>query len=433
VIRYALQCAEGCRFEAWFASSDAYDRQAASGLVECPQCGSAEVSKQVMAPAVRTSAKSELMTNAAPDFDSVARKVQAHIRKNYDYVGGNFAAEARAMLYRELGFLLRAGLPLADALDLLIQSPEMGENRAVLARVRDRIRDGEAFATAWGEADRHVTTFESAALEVGERSASLEGVLHRLADYIEDQQVVQEKIKSALLYPVMVLLVAILAGILILGVLLPAFHRLVADTDVTLPLITEVMLGVGNWAHIWLLPVLLSVGLAAWYLRRRYRMEPHFRERVQRRMLDLPVLGRALTALVNVRFARTLALLLRGGVPLVEGLALSGRATGNSWVAASVERETEAVRHGDPLADAIARVPALRGSLPSWIRAGEASGELTDLLDNAAQRYQQQWDRLMTRSVALIEPILILLVGGFVLLLALSIILPILSFNSVLS
>lgn len=97
MIRYALRCAQGCRFEAWFASSDAYDRQAASGLVECPQCGSTQVSKQVMAPAVRTSERSERMTNAAPDFDSVARKIQAHIRKNYDYVGGDFAAEARAM------------------------------------------------------------------------------------------------------------------------------------------------------------------------------------------------------------------------------------------------------------------------------------------------------------------------------------------------
>lgn len=97
MIRYALVCDEAHRFEAWFSSSGDYDRQAGRGLVECPECGSVEVRKQVMAPAVTTSRKRETMANEAPGFEAVARKVQAHIRKHYDNVGPGFAAEARAI------------------------------------------------------------------------------------------------------------------------------------------------------------------------------------------------------------------------------------------------------------------------------------------------------------------------------------------------
>jgi hypothetical protein len=97
MIRYALSCAEGHDFEAWFRNSDDYDVQNARGLVECPTCGSLEISKQLMAPSVRTSRKTEATANSAPDFQTLARQVQAHIRSNFDYVGERFAHEARAI------------------------------------------------------------------------------------------------------------------------------------------------------------------------------------------------------------------------------------------------------------------------------------------------------------------------------------------------
>lgn len=97
MIRYALFCADGHEFEAWFRNSDDFDVQKDRGLVECPNCGSIEVSKQLMAPSVRTSSKREATANSAPDFETLARKVQAHIRSNFDYVGEGFAREARAI------------------------------------------------------------------------------------------------------------------------------------------------------------------------------------------------------------------------------------------------------------------------------------------------------------------------------------------------
>jgi type II secretory pathway component PulF len=142
-----------------------------------------------------------------------------------------------------------------------------------------------------------------------------------------------------------------------------------------------------------------------------------------------PLVQRGYSALVNLRFARTLSLLLGGGVSLVDGVILAGRATGSAWVARLAESGAEALRHGKNLAEAVRAIEPLSASLPGWIQAGEASGKLENLLENAGDRYQQQWDRLISRGLSVLEPLLILAVGLFVLLIALSILLPVMSLN----
>jgi general secretion pathway protein F len=125
-------------------------------------------------------------------------------------------------------------------------------------------------------------------------------------------------------------------------------------------------------------------------------------------------------------------MLLRGGVPLVEALAIAGRATGSAWITATTAQGAEKVKHGASIAAALRTIEPLNLALPAWVQAGEAGGNLDALLDHAADRFQQQWDRLMTRSMALIEPALIIIVGVFVLLIALAILLPILTMNQTL-
>jgi len=150
---------------------------------------------------------------------------------------------------------------------------------------------------------------------------------------------------------------------------------------------------------------------------------------VDRWLFRLPVLGRGYLLLANLRCARTLAILLRGGVGLVDALPLAGRATGSAWIARLAAEEAEAVRHGSSLADAIRRIPPLAEVLPAWIQAGEASGALDRLLDTAGSAMQHRWDRFVTRTLSWLEPALIFAVGGFVLLVVLSVLLPIISLN----
>ncbi len=343
-----------------------------------------------------------------------------------------FGLADRAALYRELGALLRAGLPMAPALELLIDAPELGAARPLLAGMRDRIRDGAAFGAALQAASPRVKPFESAAVESGEMSGTLGDVLDRLAQFMEEQVALRDKVQTALIYPAVVIGLAGLIATLALGVMLPRFARLFSDAHVALPALTRGALAAGR-----VFPYAVGIGLAlaaggiAWGVH-RWRSDARFRVRLDAGLYRLPLVGRGYTALVNLRFARTLAMLLRGGVTLVNSLQLAGRATASAWLVERMAVETEAIRHGSSLANALRRVPPLAGSLPGWVQAGEASGALAPLLEQAAQRYQQQWDRLIARALALLEPLLILLMGALVLLLALAILMPIMTMNNAL-
>lgn len=344
-----------------------------------------------------------------------------------------FNLDQRAMCYRELASLLQSGLPLVQALDILIQSPELGANLIRLAGVRDRLREGQGLARALGENSAEVTAFERSVIEVGERVGTLPQVLLRIAQFLEEQKKLRERILSALLYPVVVLTLALVVASALLGFLLPWVTRMMQDAGVPLSALTRGMLGL----RAWLGPLALlgvTLGTLGWLrFLRKLQASDEARQRFDQRLLRWPLVGRGYAALINMRFARTLAILLRGGVPLVEALSIAGRATGSAWTIQGTAQGAEQVKHGASLAAALRGIDPLNISLPAWVQAGEAGGDLPALLEHAAERYQQQWDRLMTRTMSLIEPTLILLVGVFVLLIALAILLPILSMNQTLT
>lgn len=340
--------------------------------------------------------------------------------------------EVRAMLYREIGALLRAGLPLTEALEVLIQSPELGVSRATLAGIRDRVREGATMADALAAAGRQVTAFEQAVVQSGERSGRLGEVFERLAAFLEEQAQVSARMQTALIYPAIVLVLALVIVVMMLGFLVPALGRMLEEARMPLPWLTRAMLAIGRWVLPALAPLALAAlaGIAWW--RARLAADERWRRRRDRFLFRVPVWGEAYGALVNLRFARTLALLLRGGVTLVEGIGLAGRATGNAWTLDLCGALAEQVRHGQKFSDALRVTPPLNTSLPAWVRAGEVSGQLDVMLESAATRYQQQWDRRMARLLSLLEPALILVVGVFVLLVALSILLPVLRMNRLL-
>jgi general secretion pathway protein F len=344
-----------------------------------------------------------------------------------------FNLDQRAMCYHELAALLQSGLPLVQALDILIQSPELGPNVLRLAGVRDRIREGQGLALALAGGSAEVTAFERAAIEVGERVGNLPLVMQRLAAFLEEQKKMHERITTALLYPAVVVTLALLVGTGLLGFLLPWVARMMQDAGIPLSGLTKAMLAL----RAWLGPLLLAAGAAGVFLwlhfRQRVAESDEVRQRLEQRLLRWPLVGRGYAALINLRFARTLAMLLRGGVPLVEALVIAGRATGSAWVAATTAQGAERVKHGASLAATLRTIEPLNLSLPAWVQAGEAGGNLDALLDHAADRNQQQWDRLMTRSMTMIEPALIIIVGVFVLLIAMAILLPILTMNQTLT
>ncbi|MDP2990072.1 MAG: type II secretion system F family protein [Kiritimatiellota bacterium] len=342
-----------------------------------------------------------------------------------------FAVDERTMFYRELTALLRAGLPLVAALDVLVQSPDMGATRPILAALRDKIKEGASLAAALSHASPacRISSYEKAVIAAGERAASLGTVLERLADFMDEQARLRDRFVTALIYPAIIFFVAIAIAIGLLGFGIPRIgNLLMEESHIALPLLTRGMIRFGSlFMHAGLPALALAlVGAVFWW--RTLASDPEKARNFNRRLFGVPVIGPGYAILVSLRFARTLALLINGGVALIDGLPLAGEATGSRWVATQVAAEADAVRHGRSLADMLRRIPPF-GSLFGWVQVGEASGELARMLDSAADRLQQQWNRFLTRRMNMLEPALILIIGVFVLLVVLAVLLPILTLN----
>lgn len=348
--------------------------------------------------------------------------------------GTSFKAESRVAYYRELGVLLGAGLPLVSAMEILMESPELGVSPSLLAGVRDRIREGASLAVALSTMAPHIKPYEKAILEVGEKSGNLEAMLERLALFLEEQEQLREKVISALIYPGIIFTFAIIVAIVLLGFVVPAAASVITEQSdkLQLPLLTRFMMTLGR-GLLFGVPLALLAGLfGRSYLKQRMATEPALRYRLDQWVFQTPLVGRGYTIAVNLRCARTLSILLQGGVGLVDAMALAGRSTGSAWVAHLMQAEAESIRHGSSLADAMRRIPPLARSLPAWIQAGEASGALERLLDTAGNAYQHQWNRYVSRTLSWLEPVLIISIGIFVLLVTLSVLLPIISLNQTL-
>lgn len=334
-----------------------------------------------------------------------------------------FHSNDRSSIYRELGALLQAGMPLVAALDILIDSPEMSANAGSLAAVRDSVREGTSLADAFAD-NASLSGFERAIIQVGESSGRLDHVLVQVADFMEEQAKLKDRVQSALIYPCIVLTLGICVAIVMLGFLLPKTRSLMSVSDESMPGLTRFMMACGDAVIPWGLILMCVMAAAVIFFIKKVKKNADLRTKWDRRFFKMPLLGTGRTILVNLRFSRTLAILLRGGVSLVKGLSLAGKSTGSAWCEELLVNEADAVKHGESLSNAVRRVPPLSSVLPGWIKIGEATGALAELLDNAANRYQVQWDRFLSRAMAFLEPVLILLIGGFVLLITLSVLLP---------
>jgi general secretion pathway protein F len=342
--------------------------------------------------------------------------------------GGKFDAGKRSVLYRELGALLQAGLPLDRALGLLSENPELAAGAETLASVGDHIKEGVDFSEVLGRQLQGAREDEVAVLGAGEAAGRLPQVCMELADHLEEEAGVADQIRTALVYPAVISLVALVVLTVLVGFLLPAYDQLLSGVGQEMPWLTRGALALGRgvrhplgWGALLLMLLLLARGAAG--LRKRpggiFSM----------RWYRVPVLGPALASLARARFSRTLALLLEGGIPLHRALETAGRAAGAPGLASACAAAAKRVSHGERLADVLMEIPVLKEDLPGWARAGEASGDLSGLFRHAARGHQRAWDRNLRRLLALLEPLLIVAVGLLILLVALAVLLPMLRLN----
>lgn len=345
--------------------------------------------------------------------------------------GHNLSPDARATVYRELGAALRAGITLERALDMLIETPETGRASVCLAAARDKIKDGVSTAAAFADALPGIRGHEIALIEAGEKTATLDSSLDKLADFLDEQVKTRASVISVMLYPAFILALGVVIATGLLGFAVPRITRLLQESGQTaLPPLTRAVSAFGAAAARWG-PVLILAAVAAllWF-RDRARKNPSLSMEFDRLLFRLPLYGRGYALLARLRFCRALAVLLAGGTPAVEAMLLAGKATGSRWLESEIARQAEAVRHGEAISQALRRIPPFSVDLCNWVEMGEAAGTLPRMLENAAQRFRGKWEIFVARAHALLEPVLILAVGGFVFIIVLATLLPIISLNS---
>jgi type IV pilus assembly protein PilC len=331
---------------------------------------------------------------------------------------------------QEFATLLKAGMPLVQSIDLLRRQVVNPVFRGVLDDVHEKVRGGVALSDAFADHGDLFQRVYTASLLAGERSGNLDAVLRRYVAYEKVIDTVRRKTISALIYPAILIVLAIgLVGIIVLRVV-PAFSDFYASFDAELPMSTRVILGVSHIAQeqyllVTAVVVLGSAAFAAWI------RQPGQRARFDRVLLAIPFVGETARKFVTAQMARTLATLLGGGIPLVNSLEVTARSVSNHHMAKELDVVTQRVREGQGLAASL----TARGVVPEvalqMIEVGESTGSLQDMLSSLADFYDEEVETSVGRFVTIIEPALLVLMGVVIAVLVLALYMPLFQLSTV--
>jgi general secretion pathway protein F len=343
-------------------------------------------------------------------------------------VGKGLSARELALVSRQLATLVQAALPIEEALRAAAAQSGSQKIKAMLLAVRARVLEGHGLAASLKEYPTAFPELYRATVAAGEHAGHLGLVMDQLADYTEQRQQSRQKIQLALLYP-LILMVASLAIVgFLLGYVVPDIVKVFVNTGQELPALTRGLIAVSEalkaWG-IWMLLGLLGGGVLASYALR----DPALRLRWHSLLLRLPLVGRLSRATQTARFASTLAILSRSGVPLVDALAIASAVIGNLRIRGKVQEATQVVREGSSLTRALEASGEFPPMMLHMIASGEKSGELDQMLARTARNQESDLAAQIALLVGLFEPFMLVFMGAVVLVIVLAILLPILSLN----
>jgi general secretion pathway protein F len=339
-----------------------------------------------------------------------------------------FNATALAIWTRQIAGLVASGLPLERALTALAEEADDERQRHLVAAIRAEVNGGTPFATALAQHPREFAPTYCAVVGAGEHSGNLGLVLERLADDLEQSQALKSQLIGAALYPAIVTLVAITIVMFLLGYVVPQVAEVFAGSKRALPMLTVIMLGIGNFVRnqgwLMLFAIICIAGLSrlAW-------ASATFRERFDAMWLTLPILGKLSRGYNAARFAGTLSMLAAAGVPILKALQAAADTLSNRAMRTDALDALVLVREGAPLASAMAQKKRFPGLLSMFARLGEQTGQLPVMLERAAKQLSTEVQRRAMQLATLLEPLLIVAMGLVVMLIVLAVLLPIIQLN----
>ena len=344
-------------------------------------------------------------------------------------IGGRLRDADLALATRQLASLLSARLPLERALAAVVEQAERPVVRERFAAVRSEVVGGQTLADSLAKFPRDFPEVYRALVAAGEQSGDLGLVMSRLADYVESRTALAQRVKLAFTYPVIVTLVAVAVIVALLTYVVPQVVGVFTQTKQKLPLLTVMLIAVSDFVRQWgwLLALLLAGAVVV--ARSMLRNSPTLRLAWHTRLLDVPLIGRLIRGVNTARFASTLAILTASGVPLIRALDAGARTLTNDALRANVDDAISRVREGAGLSRSLAAGGHFPPVMIHMIASGEATGELPQMLERTAQTLSGEVERRTLALTSLLEPLLILVMGGVVLMIVLAVLLPIIEIN----
>jgi general secretion pathway protein F len=337
-----------------------------------------------------------------------------------------------ALMTRQLATLSRAGLPLEEALQAVSEQTERPRMKSTLLGVRAKVMEGHTLAAGLEAFPGSFPVVYRATIAAGEQAGRLDTVLERLAEYTESRHSLRQKVSHALIYPIVLTLLATAIIVLMLVFVVPKVVGVFETTGQTLPALTRGLIALSTFLQNWWWLLIVGAVLGVIGFTRFFR-ETEPRRRLHRWVLRLPIIGKVARGLNTARFTRTLSILSSSGVPVLEALRISGTVVTNIPMREAIDEATVRVREGAAIGASLARSSLFPPMSIHLISSGEASGELDSMLERAASHQENEMDSLLSTMLSILEPAMIVIMGLIVLTIVMAILLPIFQLNQLIA
>ena len=333
-----------------------------------------------------------------------------------------------AVMTRQLATLQKAGIPLIECLNALVEQTEKPALKQVISDVRQKVSEGSALAAAMKDHPDAFSDLYINMIRAGESSGNLDTVLLRLTEFLDDQIALRQKITGAAVYPILMIILGTGIVIFLMTFVIPKVTQIFEDQGAALPLVTKLLIGFSHFVGTWW-PLLLIATGGAIYGFRRWRETEEGRDRWDALVLKSPIFG-PLTRMIAVsRFSKTLGTLLASGVPLLNAMGIVKEILGNTVLIKVVETARLNIREGESVATPLARSGEFPPMVTHMIAVGERTGSLEDMLENVSEAYDAEVSTRIQALTTLLEPMMIVIMGGVVGFIVFAILLPILQLN----
>ncbi|HVB55426.1 MAG TPA: type II secretion system F family protein [Candidatus Acidoferrales bacterium] len=353
------------------------------------------------------------------ELAALLRREQINVRKlsekgrefNIPTFGTGVDSKELAIFTRQFSVMIDAGLPLVQCLEILAGQQENKTFQKILISVRASVEGGATLSTSMKQYEKVFDPLYYNMVEAGETGGILDTILQRLSTYIEKNVKLKRAVKSAMIYPVSVIGIAVVVIILLLWKVVPIFVTLFNGLDVTLPLPTRIVIGLSNFVGSIYGVMILFFAVATGFAVKFWYGTPKGRMTIDGALLKLPVIGLVLRKIAVARFTRTLGTLISSGVPILEGLDITARTSGNAVVERAISQTRKAVEAGRSLVDPLKETDVFPGMVTQMIGVGEQTGAMDAMLQKIADFYEDEVDAAVKDLLTAIEPVMIVFLG----------------------